>query len=199
MKTLFTSLAAMLVTLTVACSGYADEGTTNRPLVVGNPYDNQLAYFSPRLGARFAIQTVQNAISHTLHQTPSVGPHNHHSHWILFASHSLAIHSRPGQGNTFKVMFSFLRPVSVFTKVAKTPRNDRQNLLNVNHAAARFSCHSCQRGECRLAVYQRTYDRSHSNANSQPPITAAVTWNGCHVCVLRAIIQSLPKNNSARR
>ena len=103
------------------------------------------------------------------------------------------------RANTCKVMFSFLRPVSVFTKVAKTPSNDRQNLLNVNHAAARFSCHSCQRGECRLAVYQRTYDRSHSNANSQPPITAAVTWNGCHVCVLRAIIPSLPKNNSARR
>jgi len=59
MKTFITSLAAMLVTLTVARSGYADEGMTNRQLVVGNPYDNQLAYFSPRLGARFAIQKVQ--------------------------------------------------------------------------------------------------------------------------------------------
>ena len=59
MKTLFTTLAAMFVALTVVCSAHADEKMTQYQLVEGNPYDNQLAYFSPRLGARFTIQTVQ--------------------------------------------------------------------------------------------------------------------------------------------
>lgn len=59
MKTIITTLAALCVAFAAAASGFADEGMKPRQLVVGNPYDNQLAYFSPRLGARFAIQTVQ--------------------------------------------------------------------------------------------------------------------------------------------
>jgi hypothetical protein len=51
MKTIITTLAALCVAF-AAASGFADEGMKTRQLVVGNPYDNQLAYFSPRPGAR---------------------------------------------------------------------------------------------------------------------------------------------------
>ena len=59
MKTIITTLAALCVAFAASSSGFADEGMKTRQLVVGNPFDNQLAYFSPRLGARFAIHTVQ--------------------------------------------------------------------------------------------------------------------------------------------
>lgn len=59
MKTIITTLATLCVAFAASSSGFADEGNVHRQLVEGNPYNNQLAYFSPRLGARFTIQTVQ--------------------------------------------------------------------------------------------------------------------------------------------
>ena len=82
MKTIITTLAVLCVVFAAATSGFADDSKVPYQLVAGNPYNNQLAYFSPRLEARFTIHTVRFPVSVLSERLASCHVRNRGLRWL---------------------------------------------------------------------------------------------------------------------